>query len=321
RRQRRQASAELGAREARARALLEHSHDAISMVSAEGRLLYVSPSTERMLGYASQEMIDTDPSAIIHPDDLPTLTGLVRTLVADPQRQATVEYRVRHKDGSWRWLRASISNLLAHPAVGAIIFNYRDVTERVRAVEALTASEAALEAWTRALDLRGQEAPGHTQRVTELALRLAVALGVAEEDRLHIRRGALLHDIGHLGVPESVLLKPGPLDPAERQLVQQHPGFANDLLMAIPALRPALAIPYGHHEKWDGSGYPGRLQGTAIPIAARLFAVVDVWDALQSPRPQRSAWSAQQAAEYLRANSGSHFDPHIVEVFLGMGLP
>ena len=178
------------------------------------------------------------------------------------------------------------------------------------------AYEATLEGWARALDLRGQEATGHTQRVTDLALRLAVALGVPEDELVHIRRGALLHDIGNLGVPERVLLKPGPLDPDEWRLVQQHPVIANELLAPIQSLHLALPIPAYHHEKWDGTGYPQQLQGAAIPLAARLFAVVDVWNALQSARAYRPAWQPHQAARYLQDNAGVHFDPAIVETFL-----
>jgi HD-GYP domain-containing protein (c-di-GMP phosphodiesterase class II) len=183
------------------------------------------------------------------------------------------------------------------------------------------AYEASLEGWARSLDLRGREAEGHTQQITDLALRLAVALGVPEDELVHIRRGALLHDVGNLGIPERVLLKPGPLDPDEWRLVQRHPFYANELLAPIQSLRPALPIPYCHHEKWDGTGYPRQLQGAAIPLAARLFAVVDVWDALQSPRPYRPAWTPEQAAQYLRDNAGKHFDPQIVETFLPLVHP
>ncbi len=177
------------------------------------------------------------------------------------------------------------------------------------------AYDATIEGWSRAMDLRDHETEGHTQTVTEVTVRLAIAAGLGNEALGHLRRGALLHDIGTLGIPDRVLFKPGPLSSDEWDLMRQHPQFAYDMLAAIPYLRPALDIPYCHHEKWDGSGYPRGLHGEHIPQAARLFAVVDVWDALRSDRPYRPAWSNDQVLEYLRAESGKHFDPQAVALF------
>jgi putative nucleotidyltransferase with HDIG domain len=183
-------------------------------------------------------------------------------------------------------------------------------------VELMLAYDTTLEGWSRALELRDEETQGHTRRVTELTLRLARALGMSEEQIVHVRRGALLHDIGKMGVPDSILLKPGPLTEAEWAVMRNHPIYAYGLLQNIAYLRPALDIPYCHHEKWDGAGYPRGLAGEAIPLAARLFAVADVWDALTSDRPYRPAWSKEKALEYIREQSGRHFDPQVVEVFL-----
>lgn len=182
----------------------------------------------------------------------------------------------------------------------------------------LDAYDATIEGWARALDLRDQETEHHTQRVTELTLRLARAMGMRDEELVQVRRGALLHDIGKMGVPDTILLKPGPLTEEERRIIQRHPRLAYELLAPIDYLRPALDIPYCHHEKWDGTGYPRGLKGEQIPLAARIFAVADVYDALTSDRPYRKAWPREKALEYIREQSGRHFDPKVVEAFLKM---
>ncbi len=178
------------------------------------------------------------------------------------------------------------------------------------------AYDRTIEGWSYALDLRDKETEGHTQRVTELTIQLARAMGISEEEIVHIRRGALLHDIGKMGVPDAILLKPDKLTDEEWKIMRRHPQFAYEMLYSIEYLRPALDIPYCHHEKWDGSGYPRGLQGLEIPLPARIFAVVDVWDALISDRPYRPGWSKEQALEYIRQQAGTHFDPHVVEIFL-----
>jgi HD-GYP domain-containing protein (c-di-GMP phosphodiesterase class II) len=151
-----------------------------------------------------------------------------------------------------------------------------------------------------------------------MTVQLADILGIGPTDLVHIRRGALLHDIGKMGVPDSILYKPGPLTEEEWAIMHRHPEFALDMLSPITYLRQALDIPYGHHERWDGSGYPRHLPGEQIPIAARIFAVVDVWDALISDRPYRKAFTKESAAEFIRKNSGELFDPRVVEAFLHM---
>jgi HD-GYP domain-containing protein (c-di-GMP phosphodiesterase class II) len=152
--------------------------------------------------------------------------------------------------------------------------------------------------------------------VTEMTMRLARKIGITGMELANIRRGTLLHDIGKMGLPDSVLLKKGPLDPEEEQIMKTHPQLAYDMLVSIPYLRHALDIPYYHHEKWDGTGYPHGLKGDEIPLAARLFAVVDVWDAVVFDRPYREAWTRKEAIDYIREQSGIHFDPQVVEKFL-----
>lgn len=184
--------------------------------------------------------------------------------------------------------------------------------------ELLLAYDATLEGWSHALEMRDRETEGHTERVTEITLRLARAMGIGEEALAHVRRGALLHDIGKIAIPDTILLKPGPLTDEEWAVVRKHPVWAQEMLSPIAFLRPALEIPYCHHENWDGTGYPRGLKGEEIPLAARIFAVVDSWDALCSERPYRRAWSREKAREYIREQAGKRFDPEVVEVFLRM---
>lgn len=182
-------------------------------------------------------------------------------------------------------------------------------------VDLVKAYDATIEGWSRALDLRDKETEGHSQRVAEMTVRLAREMGMKDEELVHIQRGSLLHDIGKMGIPDSILLKPAALTDDEWKIMCQHPLYAYQLLYPIAHLRPALDIPYCHHEKWDGSGYPRGLKGGQIPLAARIFAVVDVWDALSSERPYREAWEKEKILDYIADQSGSHFDPRVVEVF------
>ena len=183
-------------------------------------------------------------------------------------------------------------------------------------IELTLAYDTTIEGWAQALELRDQETEGHTRRVADLTVKLAQALGISSEDLVHIRRGALLHDIGKMGIPDRILLKPGPLTEEEWEIMKKHPVYAWELLSSIRYLRPALDIPYCHHEHWDGTGYPRGLKGEEIPLSARIFAVVDVWDALTSDRPYRLAWTREKALEYIKEQAGHHFDPQIAERFL-----
>ena len=185
-------------------------------------------------------------------------------------------------------------------------------------LELTLAYDSTIDGWSKALDLRDKESEGHSQRVTATTLCLARVFGFNDADLLLIRRGALLHDIGKLGVPDAILLKPGPLTDDEWEVMRRHPTYAYDWLSPIEYLRPSLEIPYCHHEKWDGSGYPRGLKGEQIPLAARMFAAVDICDALLSDRPYRKGWPVEKVREHIRSLSGSHLDPHVVAAFLPM---
>jgi PAS domain S-box-containing protein len=185
-------------------------------------------------------------------------------------------------------------------------------------MDLILAYDATIEGWSNALDLRVKENEGHTRRVTEMAERLAVALGLSWEEQSQVRRGALLHDIGKMGIPDSILLKETPLTAEESLVLHRHPQLAFDMLSPIAYLRRALDIPYSHHERWDGTGYPRQLKGGQIPMSARIFAVVDVWDAITSSRPHPPAFSKEQAIEYIRSAAGTLFDPQVAEAFIGM---
>ncbi|MCC6300757.1 MAG: GAF domain-containing protein [Anaerolineales bacterium] len=182
--------------------------------------------------------------------------------------------------------------------------------------ELTQAYDITLEGWSRALELRDRETQGHTRRVTELTMRLAKSMGIKDDELVNIYRGVLLHDIGKMGVPDQILRKTGPLTEAEWDEMRRHPQYAYDLLSPISYLRPSLDIPYCHHEHWDGSGYPRGLKGEQIPLSARIFSVVDVWDALRSDRPYRKAWSPEKVLDYIKESAGTILDPHVVELFL-----
>lgn len=187
---------------------------------------------------------------------------------------------------------------------------------QISTFELSLAYDKTLEGWARALEIRDRETSGHTRRVTELTIRLARRFGIPDDEIPNLRRGVLLHDIGKMGIPDHILKKTGPLTSEEWKEMRMHPQYAFDLLHPIAYLRPALDIPYCHHEKWDGSGYPRGLQGEDIPLAARIFAVVDVWDALLHERPYRKAWSLSETLAHIRRQSGAAFDPAVVKVFL-----
>ena len=197
---------------------------------------------------------------------------------------------------------------------------YRRIAEQKEELQTLNkqllvAYNKTIEGWSQALDLRDRETEGHTQRVMNLTIRFAKAVGFSEADLELVRRGSLLHDVGKLGIPDAILHKAAKLTDEEWFIMRKHPVYAYQWLSSIDFLEPALDIPYCHHEKWDGSGYPRGIKGEAIPISARLFAIVDVWDALCSDRPYRSAMSKADALDYIRSESGTHFDPELVKIF------
>jgi PAS domain S-box-containing protein/putative nucleotidyltransferase with HDIG domain len=494
---RRQAEEAVRQTEKRFKALIEKAPDGIVLVGPQNNFTYVSPSAKKMFGYGGDDPITTTPNESTHPDDLPAVLTALQSLLQDPSQVPELQYRFKNKDGSWRWIESTFSNLLAEPGVEAIVINFRDITERrqaqqqieeqiarlnalrsidlvissnfdlkpslnlilphiieqlgVDAADVLTfdpimyqleyaagagflsnptdqargqltrslagevilkgkplyvpnlrqhadesgrlpfsgkekftsyyavpliakgyvkgvlevfsrkqlnprpdwvnfldalahqaaiaidnirlfndlqrsnydlihAYDLTIEGWSNALDLRDKETEGHTLRVTDLTMKLVREMGIPEGDIIHIRRGALLHDIGKMGVPDHILFKPGPLTDEEWVIMRQHPIHAYNLLSRIEFLRPALNIPHYHHEKWDGTGYPEGLKGKQIPLEARAFAVIDVWDALRSDRPYRKSWPGEKVREYLMGESGRHFDPHMVDTFLSMKL-
>ena len=178
----------------------------------------------------------------------------------------------------------------------------------------LQAYDDTLMGWANFLDLRDKETEGHTVRVLERTMRAAQRLGVREEDMEHLRRGVLLHDIGKVGVPDHILNKPGPLTDEEWIIMKKHPEYAYQMLAPIGFLKQALDVPYCHHEKWDGTGYPRNLKGKEIPFTARIFTVFDIFDALTSERIYNKSRSKEDAINYIRDNAGIIFDPDIVEV-------
>jgi PAS domain S-box-containing protein len=215
-------------------------------------------------------------------------------------------------DGEWFEFLHTLAGQAAIAAENAMLFD----SQQRSSLELSLAYDATIEGWSRALDLRDKETEGHSLRVTQMTVDLARAFGLREEELVQVRWGSLLHDIGKMGVPDAILLKPSALTEAEWVAMKKHPVFAYEMLSPIRYLRQALDIPYCHHEKWDGSGYPRGLKGEQIPLTARIFAVVDVWDALTSDRPYRAAWTKEEAISYIRTSTGTHFDPQIVDKFM-----
>ena len=236
-------------------------------------------------------------------------------LVSKGQVQGVLELFNRGPlDRSEDWLE--FTEALAGQAVIAIE-NSTLFHDLVRSNEDLLyAYDETIEGWSLALELRDVETQGHTCRVTEMTLRLAREIGYPADQQVHIRRGALLHDIGKLAIPDAVLLKPSSLTEEEWRVMRRHPEIARDMLNKIDYLRPALDIPFCHHEKWDGTGYPRQIAGKEIPLAARMFAIVDVFDALTSDRPYRAAWSRERALDHIHEQAGLHFEARIVDIFL-----
>ena len=225
------------------------------------------------------------------------------------ERMTGVLEALNKKQGTFTDEDVKILTAIASQAAVAI--------ENAQLVQALQESyESTLEGWAAALDLRDKETEGHSQRVTLLAVCRARELGVSKEALTYLRQGALLHDIGKMAVPDRILHKHGPLTEEEKAIMRQHPVNAYNMLYPIAYLRSALEIPFCHHEKWDGSGYPRGLKGEEIPLAARIFTIIDVWDALRSNRPYRKAWSVQKTIAYIQGEAGKSFDPHIVKTFV-----
>jgi HD-GYP domain-containing protein (c-di-GMP phosphodiesterase class II) len=236
-------------------------------------------------------------------------------LIAKGQVQGVLEIYKRAKinpDSEWMKFLEMLGGQAAIAIDNASLFSDLQRSN----TEITSAYDATIEGWSRALDLRDHATEGHTQRVVKVTLQLAHKFNIPSKDLIHLRRGAILHDIGKMGIPDRILHKPGPLTEEEWKVMRQHPSFARNLLSPIDFLRPAMDIPCHHHERWDGSGYPNGLKEKEIPLPARLFTVIDVYDALTSDRPYRKAWPEQDAMKYLEEKSGKLFDPNIVDTFL-----
>jgi PAS domain S-box-containing protein/putative nucleotidyltransferase with HDIG domain len=311
--------------ESQFRLLAENASDMISRHAVDGVFIYISPACENILGYKPEELVGNEFTGLIHPDDLPAITRLLSEYDGI-QKTTTVSYRARHKNSHYIWLETSARPILDRKDGSAVEIQAtsRDITERKNAEKELQnahvnlqeAYERTIEGWVRALDLRDRETEGHTQRVTELTLKVARELGFSDDDLVHIRRGALLHDMGKMAIPDEILQKPGPLNEAEWEKMRRHPLYAYEMLSPITYLHRALDIPFSHHERWDGSGYPRGLKGKEIPLTARLFAIVDVWDALSTDRPYRKRLPRPEVIKYIQEKSGVLFDPELVTVFL-----
>jgi len=310
--------------EAQFRLMAENSSDMISKHDTSGTFLYVSPACRTLLGYEPEELIGTSVTPLIHPEDANQLIELLATPSWD-DITTTFHYRARRKNSEYIWLETTARLFFdKNSQKQEFQASSRDITERKQSQEALQIAHADLqeaydrtiEGWVKALDLRDRETEGHTQRVTEITVKLARKLNCTEEELIHIRRGALLHDMGKMGIPDEILQKPGPLTDDEWVVMRRHPQYAYQMLSPIKYLSQALIIPYYHHERWDGSGYPHKLKGKDIPLHARLFSVVDVWDALQSDRPYRKGLPSKEIVEYLQKEAGRLFDPEIVEIFI-----
>ncbi|MCC7117007.1 MAG: PAS domain S-box protein [Anaerolineales bacterium] len=317
---------ELAERESQFRLLAENASDMISRLSTDGVILYISPACQPLLGYTPEELtgrpalnfIETGEREAVAEDFYKTVENEINIFT----------FRALTKSGKYIWLETSAKAVL-DPFTSELIevqAASRDITERKNAEKELQAAhedlqeayEKTIEGWVHALDLRDRETEGHTQRVTELTLRVARKLGYSEDELVHIRRGALLHDMGKMAIPDEILQKPGPLTEDEWKVMRKHPEHAYNMLSAIAYLHPALDIPLFHHERWDGSGYPKGLKGEDIPKIARLFAIVDVWDALSSDRPYRKSMPRKDVIAYIKENASRLFDPTLVEVFLSL---
>jgi len=321
RRERRHAEYLLRDSERRFSLFMDHFPGLVFIQDVNGQMLYVNNRFKEafpQVEWAGQRVAD-----ILNPDWVELFSAKPPQAAGDWTIQS-VGYVQSPVGGRWfEMTKFLIPRENAMALVGGFAL---DVSERMQAEADLLkakqdleeAYEKTLEGWAKALELHERETYGHSQNVVELSVDLAREMGLDESEILHMRRGALMHDIGKMGIPERILLKPGKLDSGEWAIVRQHPRMAYDLLSQIEFLKPAIDIPYCHHEWWDGSGYPRMLAGENIPLKARIFAVVDVFRALREKRAYSDIWPEEKALEYIRSQSGQHFDPHVVDVFLRM---
>jgi HD-GYP domain-containing protein (c-di-GMP phosphodiesterase class II) len=292
--------------------ILQHTHLKLGegcggLVALERRMIHIPDLTKNR--------VEFDKSPLFSSENFIAYYGV--PLVAKGRTLGVLEiFHRAHLDPDSEWM--DFLNIISGQAAIAIdsAMMFKDLQKSN--IELSLAYNATIDGWSRTLDLRDKETEGHTRRVTDITLRLAASMGIDDSELIHIRRGAILHDIGKMAIPDHILFKPGPLTNEEWETMRQHPRYAMELLSPINYLASAMAIPHWHHEKWDGSGYPDRLDGEDIPFSARLFALADVYDALTSDRPYRNAWSKQDAVQYIEIQSGKHFDPRLVPEFLNL---
>jgi len=300
------------------------SPQAILLIDQNGRIIKENPAFHFLVGYIgierrqSTNIFDYLPShqhfvfsthlEMIAKDGVPS-THLEGMLI----RQEGKEFPVKISFGEYQRQPKPIIQLFIQD-----ITDYRVSEEQTiqAQIELELSYTATLDGWSRALELRDRETEGHSERVCEKTIEIALRIGIGIEKLTHIRHGALLHDIGKMAIPDSILFKPGPLSVQERRIMEQHTTYAYHLLSPVKYLQPALNIPFSHHERWDGSGYPQHLKGEEIPLEARVFTIIDVWDALNSNRPYRKAWPTDRTKEYIWDNREIQFDPAIVNEFL-----
>ncbi len=310
----------------------EQNSEGIMLIDEQGTILIWNQALERITGISREEAIGrynwvVQLQMLLPENQTPEKLEALKRLTLDALHTGAIQdspvmFTIWRKDGAAVTIYQTAFTIHTSSGIriGAVT---RDITEVMRfqqEIQALNdqllkAYDATIEGWANALELRDQETTGHSRRVVEWTIKLARQMNVAEEMLEHLRRGAILHDIGKMGIPDTILLKNGPLTEDEWVVMRQHPGYAYRLLSNIPFLEPATDIPYCHHERWDGAGYPRGLRGEEIPLAARIFTVIDVWDALSSDRPYRRAWPAEEVMRYLRDNAGSYFDARVVEQF------
>lgn len=306
--------------------IYKNSYDGILVIDSRRQICYANPSFLALYGIADLNLIKGKPLfEIFTPDYRDTAESMLDLFnMTGENTQAIEVYIYDHANKAipvFFWFAGPVNS--EHTKNFVYI---RDITNWKHAQEELTqanfelgdAYRDTLEGWGMALEMRDQETEGHTKRVTDWTVQMAMKMDMSVEKLTNMRYGAMLHDIGKMGIPDSILLKPGPLDDNEWQVMKMHPIYAKDWLISVKFLKSAITIPYYHHEKWNGTGYPEGLAGKTIPVEARIFCIIDVWDALLSDRPYRKGWPKARVVDYILANKGSHFDPELVDIFLDL---
>jgi len=293
--------------------LFESVPDALVIVNINGEIVDVNSQAEKLFGYSRGELLNKKIEKLVPTKSRGAHSKYREKYIKHPTSRfmgSRVTLTAAHKNGETIPVDISLNpmNLESETFIIAAI---RDISEIIKA------HEQAIDGWSRAMDFRDLETANHTQRVAEMTVELAEKMGFNKSQIKQARQGALLHDIGKMAVPDSILLKPDKLTDEEWVIMRKHPEYALEMLWPINFLRPAtLDIPYCHHEHWDGSGYPRGLNGEEIPLAARIFSVIDVWDSLSFDRPYRKAWPQEKVIDYIQEQSGKYFDPKVVNVFL-----